>query len=620
MNLVKKPKINHLEKFDCKIRVFVLKLISKIIFGGTMKRTLSLLLAFVMIFGALTSLVSCGAPKNDGAEINVYLGSQVFDFDPSDYYVSDNAEQLLALIYEPLFRVKENGKLKLAAAKDYSVDKEKREIKITLRESYWSDNLKVKASDFVYAWCERILDTANPNPASALFVGIEGVEEVLHGTGNIYDVGIAVTEMDEISITYCEGADYKQILKNLASVATSPVRQDIVEVSETYWAKSANSIVTNGPFKIKSYNKEDGSFELSRNLGYHQIYNVKDYDNNVRPSLLYGEFTLAGSDITLTYEDIENKVTFIMTDASLEQRVEYKKKADVADHTSTYTYVFNTNHPLFADVNVRRALSAIIDREAIIDAIVFGKAADGFISDVSGGAEEAFISTTANEAKAREYLAQADQTLIANNKSFTLTIDSDAESKKIAELVEAAWESLGFNVTVKVAEPVESEVNEVIVLDSGIQYLIKDASYGNANFDVIAVDWQTYCFDATVGLASLTSNLNGMGKDQLAGDVALGTPDTSVARKNVAGWSDANYDALVAEAFAATDKKVREAKLAEAEKYLMNEMPVCPLVFNQTFVFSGSKISKLSFSGFGNLILTNVKLSGYTKYYKPEDE
>ena len=585
-----------------------------------MKRTLSLLLAFVMIFGALASLASCGAPKNDGAEINVYLGSQVFDFDPSDYYVSDNAEQLLALLYEPLFKVKENGKLKLAAAKDYSVDKEEREIKITLRESYWSDNLKVKASDFVYAWCERILDTSNPNPAAALFADIEGVEEVLNGTGNIYDVGIAVTEMDEITITYREGADYKQILKNLASVATSPVRQDIVELAETYWAKSTNSIVTNGPFRLKSYNKEDGSFELSRNLGYHQLYNVKDYDNKVRPALLYGEFTLAGSDVTLTYEDIENKVTFIMTDASLEQRVEYKKKADVADHTSTYTYVFNTNNPLFADANVRRALSAIIDREAIVNAIVFGKAADGFISDVSGGAEEAFISTTANEAKAREYLAQADQALIASNKSFTLTIDSDAESKKIAELVEAAWESLGFNVTVKVAEPVENEVNGVIVIDSGIQYLIKDASYGNANFDVIAVDWQTYCFDAAVGLASLTSNLNGMGKDQLSGDVALGTADSSVARKNVAGWSDANYDALVAEAFAATDKKVREAKLAEAEKYLMNEMPVCPLVFNQTFVFSGSKISKLSFNGFGNLILTNVKLSGYTKYYKPEDE
>lgn len=585
-----------------------------------MKRTLSLFLALIMLFGALASLTSCGAPKNDGAEISIYLGDQVFDFDPSDYYVSANAEQVLSLIYEPLFTVNKNGKLKLAAAKDYEVDKEERKIVITLRESYWSDNLKVKAADFVYAWTERILSTSNPNPASALFVDIEGVKELLHGEGSVTDVGIKVTEMDQITLTYCEGADYNRILENLASVATSPVRQDIVEVAETYWAKSANTIVTNGAFKLKSFNKEDGTFELSRNLGYHQLYNVKDYDNNVRPALLYGNFTVDGREYSVSYEDIKNKVVFIMGDASLADRAEYKKKADVADHTSTYTYVFNTNHPLFKDVNVRLALSAIIDREAIVKAIVFGKAADGFISDVSGGAKKDLISTTANEAKAREYLALADQSVVAANKAFTLTIDSDEQSKKIAELVEAAWESLGFDVTVEVAAPVESEINEMLVLDSGIQYLIKDASYGKVDFDVIAVDWQTYCADAAVGLATLTSNLSGMGKEQFSGDVALGTPDYSVARKNVTGWESEEYDALVAAAFAATGKKERAAKLAEAEEYLMSQMPVCPLVFNQSFVFTGSKISKLSFNAFGNFSLTDVKLAGYTKFYKPEDE
>ena len=146
-----------------------------------MKRTLSLLLALVMIFGALASFTSCGAPKNSGAEINIYLGSQPFDLDPSDYYVSAEAEQILALIYEPLFTVNKNGKLKLAAAKDYEVDKEEREIVITLRESYWSDNLKVKASDFIYAWCDRILDPSKPNPAATLFIDIEGVEALLNG-------------------------------------------------------------------------------------------------------------------------------------------------------------------------------------------------------------------------------------------------------------------------------------------------------------------------------------------------------------------------------------------------------------------------------------------------------
>ena len=585
-----------------------------------MKRILSLILALVMMFGALASLTSCGAPKNDGAEINIYLGAQSFDFDPSDYYVSANAEKVLSLIYEPLFSVNKNGKLKMAAAKSYEVDKEKRKIEITLRESYWSDNLKVKSADFVYAWCNRILNTDNPNPAAALFIDIEGVEEVLHGTGSISDVGIKVTEMDEITITYREGADYMRILKNLASVATAPVRQDIVEVAETYWSKSANTIVTNGAFKLRSYDRETGEFELSRNVGYHQAINVKDYDNKVRPALLYGSFTVADGDVTVSYNDIKKKVTFIMADASLAERADYKRKADTAEHTSVYTYVFNTEHPLFADANVRRALSAVIDREAIIKAITFGKAADGFIPDVSGGSDEKLISTKANKAKAEEYLALVDASLLtAENKTFTLTIDSDEESKAVANIVIEAWTSLGFTVNLEVAQPKENEVAGMTVFDSGIQYLIKEASYGKTEFDVIAVDWQTYSQDAAVGLATLTSNLSGMGKDQFSGNIEEGTKDYSVSRKNVARWSDEKYDTLVAEAFAATGKKARAEKLEEAEAYLVEQMPVCPLFFNESFVFVSSKISKLSFDGLGNLCLTDVKLSGYTKYYKPEE-
>ena len=582
-----------------------------------MKRIVSLLLTFVMIFGMLTALTSCGAPKNDGAEINVYLGSQVFDFDPSDYYVSSEAESLLGLLYEPLFTLSKNGNLKKAAAKSYEVDKEERQIVITIRESYWSDNVKVKAADFVYAWCERIINPANPNPAASLFSEIEGVNEAMNGEGSISDIGIKATEMDQITITYKEGADYKRILKNLASVATSPVRQDIVETSESYWSKY--SAVTNGAFKIKSYDKSQGTFELTRNVGYHQDPHTKDYDNKVRPGMLYGEFTFPGSDISVSYEDIENKVTFIMSEATLEDRAEYKKKAKTAEHTSTYTYVFNTSHPLFADANVRLALSTIIDRNAIIDAITFGKAADGLIPDVSGGAKDELISSGKNEQKAREYLAAADQSVVNANKAFTLTIDSDEQSEKIAEIVKAAWESLGFTVTVKVAQPVESEVSDGNIFDSGIQYLIKNASYGKFDYDVIAVDWQTYSTDAFAGLAALTSGFNGMGKNEYSGDISLGQPDYSVARKNIAAWSDEAYDALIAAALSCEKKKERAAKLAEAEEYLISKMPVCPLVFNENFVFVGSKISKVKFNGLGNLNLTNVKLSGYTKYYKPEE-
>ena len=588
-----------------------------------MKKIISLFLTVVMLFGVISVLSACGAPKDAGAEVKVYLGDAVFDFDPSDYYVSTDAEQILSLLFEPLFRLNENGKLKYAAAKSYDVDEEERKITIELRESYWSDGIQLKASDYIYAWCERIINASVPNPAAALFYDIEGVKEVAKGQGTTSDVGIKATEMKQIVITYCEGADYKSILKNLASVATSPVRQDIVETADAYWSKSANTIVTNGPFKLKKFVADTGEFELARNVGYHQDPTTKDYDNKVNPALIYTVF----GDTTVSYADIEKKVVFVMADAPLSDRADFAKKADVADHTSTYTYVFNTNHPLLSDVNARLALSLAIDRTKIAEAITFGKAADGFIPDASSGSSESLISTSADLSKAQEYWGKVPAELrTPENMSITLTVNDDAVSLKIAELVKTEWEKLGLTVTVNAVGKVNntidtsveggsSEDNEdVIVTDSEIQTLIKNASYGKVEYDVIAVDWQMYSTDAAVGLASLTSHLSGMGVK-----FDVDENGTDVNRPNVTGWSDAGYDALVDAIYAAEGKKARAEAAAEAEKYLIGAMPVCPLIFNQNFVFESSKVSGIDFNGFGNLVFTDLKLSGYKKYFRTEE-
>ncbi len=601
-----------------------------------MKKIISALLALLMIVSSMTILTSCGTPKDDGAEISIYLGDKVFDFDPSDYYVSTNAEQILSLLYEPLFRLSENGNLKKAAADSYDIDEDEHKITIELKESYWSDKIQLKASDFVYAWCERIINPAMANPAAALFLDIVGVKEVMAGEGTTADIGIKATEMMRIDIEYCDDADPKEILKNLASIATAPVREDIVEASPSYWSKTVNTITTNGPFKMKTYSKINGEFELTRNVGYHQSPEKKDYDNVVNPGLLYSTFRMSDEDVEVSYEDIENKVTFIMTDAPLSVRKDYSKKAEVVDHTSTYTYVFNTKNPLFADKNVRLALSAAIDRNEIVKAITFGKAADGFIPDASFGSEKSFISASANMDKAREYLSKADSAVVAANKSFTVFIDTDEQSAKIAELVCAAWNELGFDVTYKALEPVETEIlqegfnpgktdviTEVVttIQDSGIQALVADIANGKTtDFDVIAIDWQMYSTYAAAGLSSLTSDMHGCGVDFIRGDVENGVADSVNKRTNITGWSSTEYDALVEAVRTAEKKKDKKAAVEAAEEYLMSEMPVCPIIFNQNFYFKSSKISKIKIDGFGNFVFTDVKLGSYKKYLKPEEE
>ena len=149
-----------------------------------MKKIVSLLLATVLLCGALLSLGSCGAPEDAGAQISVYLGQDVLDFDPTDYYTDSTADQVMSLLFEPLFKLDEDGDLEYAAAEDYDVDESERKIVIDIRETYWSDEIRVKAEDYVYAWAEVLLETSNPNPAAALLYDIENAIAVKAGASS----------------------------------------------------------------------------------------------------------------------------------------------------------------------------------------------------------------------------------------------------------------------------------------------------------------------------------------------------------------------------------------------------------------------------------------------------
>ncbi len=583
-----------------------------------MKKIISVFLALVLLVGACSALVSCGAPKNAGPEIAVYLGEEIYDFDPTDYYVDSNAEQVMSLLFEPLFVVDEKGKLKKdGMADDYDVNEEERTIIIELRESYWSDEIRVKAEDYVHAWRDILLEPTNSNPAAALLYDIENAVKVKNGEMTLYDLGLEATDTYEITITYREGADYEQLLKNLSCVATAPVRQDIAtEFNETYWTKFVNTAVTNGPFRIDSIDYETGSFTVARNLGYHQDPAEEKYTDEVTANKLISFFNVDGYECKYTYADLENKTVFYMSDASLADRAANKDSAMVADDLSTYTYVFNTEKELFAIKEVRQALSMAIDRNAIISAITFGKAATGFIpyacKDAGGDSfrAEDLISTSAKLEEAKALLEDVD--LGGISKRFTLTVNNDEESRAIAEIVAAAWEELGFTVKVDYVDVRRSSImdfanNETVTIsDSELQSIVKSASRGDRDFDVIAVDWQMYTEDAFVALAAFANEYSGCGK--LLGDGV----DKTLA--SFGGYTSAEYDELIRRAYLAINDETRNTVLHEAEKLLVDSACIVPLVFNQNFVFVNSDISEIEVNGLGNFVLNKMEQEDYEKY------
>jgi ABC-type transport system substrate-binding protein len=397
-------------------------------------------------------------------------------------------------------------------------------------------------------------------------------------------------------------------------------------MGKDYWSKDVSTIMTNGPYKIETieYYIVGGEFTLERNLGYHQKNDAVEYTQHVTPNKLMSLVTMGeeltfsnkGDKLNVSIEDLD-KTVFYMGEASLEYRKANKDKAIVADDLSVYSYVFNTNKAPFNNKDVRRALSLAIDRDKMIEEIVFGKAANGFLPEavaksVYGDNITSRLSSDMDEAKALIDAAN----LSTNNMKFTLTINKDEQSRKMAEIACEAWEELGFTVTVEEVGYVENTIidtsteGERVIIDQAVQNLVKDASFGVYNYDVIAIDWQLYSKDALVSLASFTDAMNGNGANLL----------NNTSRKNIASWSNNKYNSYINAAFNARNEEARMNALAEAEKILLEEAPIVPVVFNQSFAFASSELTGITFDGFGNIILTKANLNNYHEYLPKKEE
>lgn len=580
-----------------------------------MKRIFSLFLCVALLCGMVSVLTGCDS-DDGGAYISVYLSDVVYDLDPTEYYADDNAAQLMSLIYEPLFTLNEKGKLQKAAAEKYEIDKEERTIVIKLRESYWSNGARVTADDFIYAWRDRIISPSRSNAAAPLLYDIENALEIKQGKADINSFGAMRTGVYEITIQYREGADPNQLLKNLASVATSPVYQPTVSAAPDTWSKLGGTCTTNGPFQISVYDTDD-AFSLTRNAGYHQPSTSEKLDKFVTPGTL-ASFWAGENKISLTYEQVQNNVVFFVGKVDLADRAANIKKATVVDLPSTYSYVFNTENPLFADAKVRYALSLAVNRSAILEAVTYGEAATGYLpSAMDKDFETKTFGSGANLELARQTLAEANIPE-GVEKKFTLTIAPDAESVKIAELVVADWAALGFEVTVKVAEAVSAEAvnasgSSSIVKDDEIQKLLKEASKGVYNYDCLALDLQMYSTDPFVALCAFSSDMNGNG-------VAFeGAANTPVARKHISGFVSAEYDALIKEAYTKSGNE-REDLLRQAEEMLVKAAPIVPLLYNQNAAYISKELRGVEVDGYGQFVFTEATLKNYEKYLPSDEE
>lgn len=593
-----------------------------------MKRVITLILCLVTV---ILPLASCGgsidiSSEDKGDIFNAYITGDLYTFDPGLDITDEASVKILGLIYEGLFRLDEKGKLTNGLANQVEITEdpasEEYKMRISIKETKWSDGRALTADDFVYAW-KRLMEPTYKSTAAALLYEVKNARAVKAGDASIDDLGVVALDTYLLEITFEGKIDYENFKKNLASLSLVPLREDSVASNSRYWSRRHATLVTNGPLVIKSIDRGENTMRLERNNYYYRDTEEDKLDKYVTPYRILVHFIKEedrpsgqrayADDLEAIYAEYAAGNLLYMGDVPLSKRAELQKQAHVTDANSTYTYMFNTANTLFADARVRRALSMAIDRKAIADILVYADPATGLIAntvfnatsgksfrDVHGGV----LSTTADLDGARALLTEAG----VKSGSFTITYKQNEAEQAVAEYIAGVWSELGFRVELK---PLTATMETVVENSEEIDYYIDSVqeAYEKGDFDVLAVDISMLSTDAFPALAAFALEFSGNGIDM--------SSETYDFFPHLTGFNDAGYNEIIERAFAEKDIAKRADILAEAEAYLMNQMPVMPVVFNKDCYLVSKELSGLKSSYLGYRIFSKVNYKNYV--YVPEE-
>ena len=570
-----------------------------------MKRILALLLAMMMIAGMMVSCTGTEGEEeeeNKGAQITVYLGSEIRNWDPAQMYTQASAAKFFSLIYEGLTRINAEGELEYALAKDIKIIENEEDneymMQIELVETAWSDGRQLSADDVIYAW-KRLLEPDYQSTACAMLYDIKNARAVRNGDATIDDLGLEALDTTLLQITFEGKIDYDLFLEYCASPALVPLREDVVgryaDISSAeYWAKKSATTLASGPFCVKNMDPDSTgkTLTLQRNDYYRALDGNKEgkIDKYVSPYRLNINFGYADNsearmtafnyDYTTGELVVGNNVKLNTIDDQILYLADVPadtEGAHVQDTFSAYSLYINCNNGVLSNAKVRQALSVALDRTHIATLLNATEPATGLVTKpvyatTLGG--QSFrelagdvIAPTGDTAKAQSLLSEAG----VKSGNITYTYYKVREgSDAVAEYVKSVWEGLGFKVELD-AKGINQYTNR----------FYKDADTGEYD--------------------------SGSAKD-IANNDFTDVPSMS-------GYASEAYDALIEEAYAAETRDAMAAKLVEAEKLLMTDCPIIPLVFDlDTYIYNDSVLSKLEDNIQGISFFTKLKMKDFELY------
>ncbi len=453
--------------------------------------------------------------------------------------------------FEGLMREDENAKIIPGTAEKYEISDDGTVYTFHLRDNAkWSDGKPVVAGDFVYAWRRALNPEVAAEYAYQLFYIKNGAayynqEKIGDKVATAEDVGVKAIDDKTLEVTLESPVSY---FLSLAAFPTYfPVRQDIIEANKEKWALKPDTYVSNGPFKMSQW-KEKESITFVKNENYWDAKNVKL--ENLEIKLIDDEITYLNA-----FKSGEIDVIEAPPQAEIPTLLD-EGVAKIYPYLGTYFYVINLSEQAknidaeaakaLSNPKFRKALALSIDKQLIVDKVAQGGQVPstsyvplGILDSAEKEFRKDYLPPTGDVEGARKLLAEAGYPNGEGAPTITLTFNTNQGHQMIAQAVQDMWKTnLGINVELK---------NE--------EWAVFQDTRNNFQYSIARHGWIADYNDPMTFLDMWTTG-NG---------------------QNNAGYSNKEYDKLIASAKVELDATKRTEMLRKAEDILMEELPILPI-------------------------------------------
>jgi len=489
------------------------------------------LLVLTLIFAALSVGCTRTEPR---AEIVVLNGAEPETLDPA--LITGQLEGRLAYaLFEGLFSYGPDGKPIPGVAEKWEISADKKHYTFHLRhDSKWSDGTPLTAQDFVYSWRRALAPETASEYAYQLYY-LKNAKAFNEGTlKDFSQVGVKASDDYTLDVELENPTPF--FLDLCAFTTLLPVQKACIEKWGDAWTKPGH-LIGNGAFKLKDWLIND-RVSLEKNPNYWNAANIHTQTMDALPvssAITALNFFYAGQADAILDKSL--------VPSSLLDALKTKPFYHAGPFLGTVFLRFNVTRKPFTDPRVRLAFSLAINKQRISDKVTrAGEPVASSIVPPGTGGYQPPAGPQYDPEKARALLAEAGY---PGGKGFPLVHYLYREGPQPENM----------------AVEIQSMLKEVLGIQISLQRQEWKAylrTMSSLDYDLCAATWVGDYNDPNTFLDMwLTDGGN-----------------------NRTGWSDAEYDGLIAAAARETDSAKRFAIFQQAEHKLISEAaPICPLYF-----------------------------------------